>query len=660
MSIVTIVKQHIQTARTRLDALREDDSVPTFDNTILALELLDEELDRELGVFYARLGTDSTDEMQEQAQEIGPLTAEFGNDITLDPAIFKRIDDLWQRRDALGLTCEQMTVLEKSWAGMVRNGAKLSDADKEKLRQIDAELSTLSPKFSDNARKSAKLFQLWIEDEADLAGLPESAIDAAREMAQAQGHDDAWLFTLDFPSYLPFMTYSDKRDLRYQVWKAFGERGLGGEHDNQELIMTILKLRHARANLLGYDTHADFVLERRMAKGKARVEQFIEELSTASRGFAEQDLADLSALAASDGIDDIKPWDMTYYSEKLKQQRFNLDEEALRPYFPLNQVQDGLFQHAKKLFGVQFKEDADADKYHDDVQVFQVYDHDGELLGEVQTDYHPRDGKRAGAWMAPVRSRSYNRAGDVDLPLVNIVCNFTKAVGGKPALLTFREVETLFHEFGHGLHQLLGRVNYPSISGTNVLWDFVELPSQVMENWLVEPECLNLFAHHYETGAVIPSDLIDALRQSQNFMAGWFYMRQMMLAALDLGWHKVAPDDIDDVVAYERQLTQDYSLLPYEGGCISTSFGHIFSGGYSAGYYSYAWAEVLDADAYEAFLEGGLYNQQIGAKFRDEILARGGAEHPEILYRNFRGRDADPKALLRKKGLDAEISHEAA
>lgn len=646
MSIIEKVQTHIETARSRLAELKADSSEPTFDNTILALELLDEELDRELGVFYARLGTDSDDAMQDAAQEIGPLTAALGNDITLDPDIFRRVDDLWQRRDTLGLSVEQATILENTWISMVRNGARLDEAGKARLRDIDAELSQCGPKFSDNSRKSAKLYQLHITYEADLDGLPESAIAAAKETAEAEGKD-GWLFTLDFPSFIPFMTYSTRRDLREGMWRAFSARGLGGEFDNTDLIKKILRLRHERATLLGYDSHADFVLERRMAGSRERVMGFIDELAQAARPFAMQDLEDLQALAGHP----LKPWDVSFYSEKLKQQRFNLDQEALRPYFPLDKVEEGMFTHAAKLFGVRFEADGQAEQYHPDVRIYQVYGHDGAHLGRVEADYHPRDGKRAGAWMAPVRSRSLTRAGGVDLPIINIVCNFTKPVGDKPALLTFEEVETLFHEFGHGLHQLLGRVDYPSISGTSVLWDFVELPSQIMENWLGEAETLALFAQHYETGEALPQKYIDAIRESRNFMAGWFYMRQMSLGALDMGWHTTAPDRIEDVIAQERAFIDAYTLLPYEGGCTSTSFGHIFSGGYSAGYYSYAWAEVLDADAYEAFVEAGLYDSETGARFRDEILARGGAEHPEVLYRNFRGRDADPHALLRKKGL---------
>lgn len=651
MTIIHTVKQHIDTARGRLDALKSDAAAPTFDNTIMALELMDEELDRALGVFYARMGTDSTDEMQAQAQEISPMVSAFSNDVTLDEDVFQRVKALWEAHDDLGLSVEQHTMLENSWIGMVRNGAKLDADAKQALREIDAQLSTLGHQYSDNARKSAKLFELWITQTDDLDGLPETAIEAAQQAANEKGKDGQYLFTLDFPSYIPFVTYADKRDLREKMWRGFATRGLGGEYDNQDLIRQILTLRYQRAQLLGYDNHAHFVLERRMAKSLTRVEQFIHDLADAARPFAEADLADLQALATDGGVDALKPWDLAYYSEKLKQQRFQLDEEALRPYFPLNQVQDGLFAHVHKLFGMRFERDDVTEKYHPEVQIFQVYGHDDAHLGEVHADYHPRDGKRAGAWMAEIRGRGINRDGQVDLPIVNIVGNFTKPVGDKPALLTFNEVETLFHEFGHGIHQLLSKVDYPSISGTNVLWDFVELPSQVMENWLVEPETLALFAHHYETGEALPEADVAALRNARNFMAGWFYVRQMMLGALDIGWHVMDPAKIDDVVGIERELVADYALLPYEGGCTSTAFGHIFSGGYAAGYYSYAWAEVLDADAYEAFIDAGLYNPEMGAKFRDEILARGGAEHPEILYRNFRGRDADPVALLRKKGL---------
>jgi len=658
---VAHVKGAIAIARERFAALKRSDDTPTFANTIQALHHCDAELSQVLGVFYTLLSAESTDAMQEMAQEIGPLTSEFSNDIGLDPDIFARIDDLWRRRDDLSLTNDEMMVLEKCWIGFVRNGAKLNDADKDALRAIDAELSQLSPKFSDNARQSANAFSLVITDEAELAGLPETVKTAARETAEAKGHADAdaadtWCFTLDFPSYIPFMTYADHRGHRETLWRAFSARAFTDDFDNQDVIKRIVALRIQRAQLLGYDTHADYVLERRMAESFENVDAFLTKLEGVARPAAEKDLQMVRDFAAKNGFDcdeGLKAWDMAYWSEKLKQADYDFDEEALRPYFPVEAVLKGAFDHAEKLFGVTCTPIEGVPVYHEDVTTYAVKDSaDGTPRGLLYADFHPREGKRQGAWQVTIRDRDTDAQGAVELPLVNIVMNFTKPTKDTPSLLTFDEVETLFHEFGHALHSLLTDINHGSISGTSVYRDFVELPSQVMENWLTEPETLNLFAAHYETGAAIPADLIAKLKSSRNFMKGWFLLRQISLCRLDLAWHTLdSAEGMDDVLPFEREAVEDYVLFPYEGGCTSTSFGHIFAGGYSAGYYSYLWAQVLDADAFEAFVENGLYDAATGQKFRHDILAKGGSRPPLELYRNFRGRDADPDALLRREGL---------
>ena len=650
---IAYTKEAIRLARERFEMVISNPEAPTYANTITALEHCDTELEQVLSVFYTLLNAESTDTMQAMAQEIGPMTAEFSNDIGLDPVIFERIDDLWQRRDDLGLTNDEMMVLEKSWIGFVRNGAKLSDEDKEKLRTIDGELSKLSPKFSDNARLSANAFEMIVEDEAQLSGLPDSVKAGAKETAEEKGHKDAWAFTLEYPSYIPFMTYADNRELREKMWHAFSSRAFEDKFDNQDVIKQIVSLRIQRAQLLGYDTHADYVLERRMAENMNNVDSFLQTLEASARPSAEKDLEKIKAYAKQNGlIGDFKPWDMAYWSEKLKKANYDFDEEELRPYFPLNNVIDGVFTHAEKLFGVKVTPVDGLPVYHPDVTTYEVKDFDGTLRGLLYADFHPRPGKRQGAWQGTIRDRNTDKDGNVELPIVNIVMNFTKPTKDTPSLLTFNEVETLFHEFGHALHSLLTDINHGAISGTSVHWDFVELPSQVMENWLGEEETLNLFARHYETNDPIPTELIEKLKASRKFMQGWFYLRQVSLCRLDLAWHTLdSADGLDDVLNFEREAIEPYVLFDYEGGCTSTSFGHIFAGGYSAGYYSYLWAQVLDADAFEAFQETSLYDEVTGQKFRNEILARGGSRPPLELYRNFRGRDADPEALLRRDGL---------
>ncbi len=647
------VKDALKLARARFENIKNSNETPTYANTITAMEHCDTEADQVLSVFYTLLSAESTDAMQAMAQEIGPLTSEFSNDIGLDPKIFARIDDLWNRRDNLNLDSDQIMVLEKSWIGFVRNGAKLNDADKEKLREIDAELSKLSPKFSDNARQSANAFEMIVTDESDLAGLPENAKTAAKETAEAKGHKDAWCFTLDYPSYIPFNTYADNRNLREKMWRGFSARAFGDDFDNQDTIQKIVSLRIRRAQLLGYDTHADYVLERRMAEKFETVDAFLNKLEASARPVAERELAQVQKFANDNGFEgDLKPWDLSYWSEKLKVAEYDFDEELLRPYFPVEAVLKGAFDHAEKLFGVTCTPVTGIPVYHDDVTTFEVKDLDGTMRGLLYADFHPREVKRQGAWQATIRDRETNAQGNVDLPLVNIVMNFTKPTKDKPSLISFDEVETLFHEFGHALHSLLTDINHGAISGTSVYWDFVELPSQLMENWLTEPETLNMFARHYETGEKIPADLIAKLKSSRNFMKGWFLMRQVMLCRLDLAWHTLnSADEIDDVLSFEREAVEEYSLLNYEGGCTSCSFSHIFAGGYSAGYYSYLWAQVLDADAFEAFIENGLYDKETGHKLRHEVLSKGGSKPPLELYRNFRGRDADPDALLRRDGL---------
>ncbi len=645
-------EQAITIARAAIDAIRDNGAEPDFDNTIVALETASEKLGDVTSVFYNQLAVAGSDEMHEIAQTLGPLSSNFSNDILHDSALFARIKAVHDKQETLNLNPEQQMLLDETYSGFVRGGALLNETGKQRLREISERLSMLGPSFMNNAKKSAEAFEMIIEDKADLAGLPDSAIDGARHAAEEKGYDGKWLFTLDIPSFLPFMQYADNRALREKIWRAYNSQAFRDEYDNCDIVLEVVRLRHERARLLGYSTHADFVLERRMAERAETVWDFISELQTAYRPAAEQDLQRLKDFAAElDGPAELKPWDIGYYSEKLKQKLFDFSSEDLRPYFPLDNVIDGMFDHFSRLFNLQFKPAGSYAVWHEDVKVYEVFDKtDGTFLGTLYADFHPRTGKRSGAWKTSYRDQGLYD-GKLERPVIAIVCNFTKPAGDKPSLLTHGEVQTLFHEMGHAMHAMMSRVTYRSLAGTNVLWDFVELPSQLQENWGYTKETLDLFARHYETGATIPQDLVDKLVAARNFMVGWAGLRQVSLATLDMAWHAQDPKEISDVAAFEDAETAETTLFPRLAGPMSTHFGHIFAGGYAAGYYSYKWAEVLDADAFELFLERGLYDRPTAEAFKNEVLAKGGSEHPTVLYRRFRGRDADPGALLRREGL---------
>ena len=502
-----------------------------------------------------------------------------------------------------------------------------------------------------NVKKSSEQFKLWIDNKSDLAGLPESAIDGAKQAAEDEGEDEKWLFTLDIPSYMPFMQYAQRRDLREKMWLAFSNRAWKDDYDNADIILETVRLRHEKAGLLGYNTHADYVLERRMAETPANVFDFLTTLRNAYRKAAEQDLADIKAFAKdTDGLEDIKPWDIGYYGEKRKEKLFDFSSEDFRPYFPIEKVLSGTFDHFSKLFGLTFTENKAYDVWHDDVKAFDVEDKSGRFIGTLYADFYPRSGKKPGAWMTPYRSQGLYQ-GKVERPIIGIVCNFTKPTKTKPSLLTHDEVLTLFHEMGHAVHGLLSDVTYQSLAGTNVLWDFVELPSQVQENWIFTKETLDMLSGHYQTGEKLPQALIDKLNESKNYMIGWIGLRQISFGRLDMMWHTSPPEAIVDVATFEETHTKEDSFFPRLGGPFSSSFGHIFAGAYSAGYYSYKWAQVLDADTFEAFLEKGLYDQKVANDYKEHILSKGATEPPQVLYKRFRGRDADPKALLRREGL---------
>jgi len=646
------VEAAIAMARLQYDTIRDNPAAPDFANTIEAMETAGEILGQVTGVFYNQLSAVGGDDLHDLAEKIGPVTSAFSSDIMLDPVLFARVKAVHDQKDALDLTTEQMTLLTESYKGFVRAGALLDEAGKARLREISQALSTLGPAFMNNVSKASEGFSLLIEDEADLSGLPPSSIEAAAHAAEERGHKGAWLFTLDYPSYVPFVQYADKRDLREKMWRGFGLRGWTAEYSNAENITKIVALKDERAKLLGYNTHAHYVLERRMAKSPETVLAFLEKLKSAYKPAALKDLEALKAFAKQkDGLEEIQPWDIGYYSEKLKHSLFDFSSEDFRPYLPLEKVLDGCFGHFSKLFGMEFRPAQGYQLWHEDVKVFEVFAQaGGAFIGTLFCDFYPRKGKKDGAWMTAYRAQGLFH-GKPERPVIAIVCNFTKPTPQKPSLLTHGEVTTLFHEMGHAVHGLLSDVTYSSLASPAVLWDFVELPSQVQENWCFEKETLDMFAAHYETGEKIPPALIEKLRKAMNFMVGWAGLRQVGLGTLDMAWHTTSPDTIQNVEGFEDQTLKDVSLFPRLGGPTSASFSHIFAGGYSAGYYSYKWAEVLDADTFALFLEKGLYDPQTAERYKTEILARGGTEDPAVLYRRFRGRDADPEALLRREGL---------
>ena len=645
-------QEGIALAKAEIDAIVANNDKPTFQNTIEALDFSGYTLDRLSSIFFNLNSAETNDEIQKIAQEVSPLLSEFGNDITLNADLFAKVKAVYEQKENLNLTPEQTTLLDKKYKGFSRNGANLPEDKKILLREIDKELSKTSLKFGENVLAETQGFQLHIIDEADLSGLPEGTIEAARSLAKSQD-SEGWIFTLDYPSYVPFVTYSDNRELRKKMAIAFGSKGFqNNEFDNQENVLKIAKLRFDRAQLLGYATHAHFVLEERMAESPEKVKTFSMDLLAKAKPAALKEFAELSAFAKKiDGIEQLEKWDGAYYSEKLKQELFNLDDEKLKPYFQLEKVLDGAFTIAQKLYGITFEESFEIDKYHEEVTTYEVKDIDNNLVAIFYADFFPRKGKRNGAWMTSYKSQFIND-GINERPHISIVCNFTKPTETKPSLLTFNEVTTLFHEFGHALHGILANTTYPSLSGTSVYWDFVELPSQIMENWCYESEALALFAYHYQTDEMIPMEYVTKIKESASFQEGMATMRQLSFGLLDMGWHAQDPSKITSIKSFENEQFAETQLYPeVTENAMSTSFSHIFQGGYSSGYYSYKWAEVLDADAFEYFQEKGIFNKEVADKFKDNILSKGGTEHPMILYKRFRGHEPSPDALLKRAGL---------
>ena len=645
-------KETIKMAKKEIDTIVINPKKPSFENTIEALDFSGEQLDRISSIFFNLNSAETNEAIQKIAQEVSPLLSEFSNDITLNEDLFKRVKTVYNAKPELNLTTEQTTLLDKKYKSFSRNGANLPKDKKIQLREIDKKLSTLKLKFGENVLAETNKFEMLITDESNLSGLPEGTKEAAKQLAESK-EKKGWLFTLDYPSYIPFITYADNRDLRKKLSLAAGAKAFKGDAlDNQNNVLQIAQLRYERANLLGYKTHAHFVLEERMAETPETVLKFSNDLLEKAKPAAEREYKKLENFAKDlDNIDQLQKWDGAYYSEKLKQKLFSLDDELLKPYFKLENVINGAFTIANKLFDLNFEEIDTIDKYHEDVLTYKVTDSKGDFISIFYADFFPRSGKRNGAWMTSYKPQ-YIKNKENSRPHISIVCNFTKPTKTKPSLLTFNEVTTLFHEFGHALHGMLANTTYPSLSGTSVFWDFVELPSQVMENWCYEKEALELFATHYETGEVIPMELVEKIKDSATFHEGMQTLRQLSLGLLDMSWHSQDPTSIKSVKTYEDDVFKNTSLYPKtKETCMSTSFSHIFQGGYSSGYYSYKWAEVLDADAFEYFKQEGIFNKMVADKFKNHVLSQGGTENPMTLYKRFRGQEPQPEALLRRAGL---------
>jgi peptidyl-dipeptidase Dcp len=649
------LQEAIKKGKEEIELIKNNSEKPTFSNVCEAMEHAGELVGKVASVFYNLHSAESNDDLQSIAKEFSPLITEYSNDIQLDEKLFERIKEIYEQRNSLNLNNEEMRLLEKQYKGFARNGALLNEKQKEELRAIDRELSELGLHFGDNVLKETNDFLMILETEEELKGLPESAKEAAKHLAEEKGEPGKYAVNLDYPSFVPFMTYAENRELREKLYRTFSSKAFkGNEYDNQEIVKKIATLRHKRANLLGYATHADFVLEERMAEKPQKVTEFLDNLLDKARPIATKEMDELKTFAAEKGglkPEEFMPWDYSFWAEKLKMEKFHFDAEELKPYFQLEKVVDGVFTVAKKLFGITFKERRDIPVYHQDVKAYEVSDEQGRHVGVFYADFFPRSGKRAGAWMTSYRDQHIVNGQDLR-PHVSIVCNFTKPTPTKPSLLTFGEVTTLFHEFGHSLHGLLSKCTYESLAGTSVYWDFVELPSQILENWAYEKECLDLFAEHYETGEKIPEHLIEKIKATSNFHEGRQTIRQLAFGLLDMAWHGKDPSDIADVGTFEKEAMAPCELLPtINQANMSVSFSHIFRGGYSAGYYSYKWAEVLDADAFEAFKENGIFDKETANKFKENILEKGGSEHPMELYIAFRGQEPRPDALLKRAGL---------
>lgn len=635
-------------------AIVTNTEAPTFANTILPLAESGKLLERVTTVLFNLMSAETCDELEAIAEKMMPELSEHSNNISLNPELFARVKAVYEQRETLTLTPEERQLLEKTYDGFRRNGANLSDADKETYRRLSMELSTLTLRFSQNHLKETNRYELVLTQAEQLKGLPPSAVEAAAHTAAEKGKE-GWVITLQAPSYVPFMKYSDCRDLRRELYMAYNTQCThDNEQNNFDIVRQLVNHRMELARLLGYTDYADYVLRKRMAEDSAHVYRLLDDLLEAYTPAAHREVAEVEALARRLEGDDFQlmPWDFSYYSEKLKNEKYQFDEEALRPYFELSRVKEGVFGLATRLYGITFRRNPDIPVYHPDVDAYEVFDTDGSYLAVLYTDFHPRAGKRSGAWMTSYKEQWTEADGTDSRPHVSVTMNFTKPTADKPALLTFSEVTTFLHEFGHALHGMFARTRFQSMSGTNVYWDFVELPSQFMENFAIEKDFLHTFARHYQTDAPIPDEWIQRIVDASNFNVAYSCLRQVSFGLLDMAWYTRREPFSGDVAAYERQAWQRAQLLPpVDGTCMSVQFGHIMSGGYSAGYYSYKWAEVLDADAFSVFKQHGIFDRATADSFRQHILSKGGTEPPMTLYKRFRGQEPTIDALLKRNGI---------
>lgn len=649
------ILEGMQAEDNEIAAIVANSETPTFNNTILALEHSGKLLERTLTIFFNLMSAETNDAMDALAEKMMPLISEHENNIRLNAELFQRIKAVYNNRLEFGLSDEESVLLDKVYDGFIRNGADLSEEKKNEFRKLSNDLSMLTLRFSQNNLKETNKFELYLEDEGQLEGLPESAVEAAVCAAREKGKDHGWLFTLHAPSYVPFMKYCKCRELRKRMYMAYNTQCTHeDELNNFEIVKQLVNTRMELAHLLGYSNYAEYVLKKRMAENSSKVYTLLEELIAAYKPVAIEEVEEVKQLAQKmEGADfELMPWDFSYYSEKLKNEKYQFDEEELRPYFELNAVIDGVFGLATRLYGLTFHENTEIPVYHPDVKAYEVFDEDGSFLAVLYADFHPRAGKRSGAWMTSYKEQWIDSDGMNSRPHVAVVMNFTKPTADKPALLTFSEVNTFLHEFGHALHGIFANSRFASLSGTNVYWDFVELPSQIMENFAIEGDFLNTFAKHYKTGEPIPESFIQRLVQASNFNVAYACMRQVSFGLLDMAWYTRTESFEGDVSQYERNAWKEALILPQVGEtCMSVQFSHIMSGGYSAGYYSYKWAEVLDADAFSVFKEHGIFNKEVASSFRNNILSRGGTEHPMVLYKRFRGQEPTIDALLKRNGI---------
>lgn len=648
---VPAFEEAIKRSRAEVDAIVNNEAAPTFENTIVALDRKGALLARVSGAFYNVNAAETSDEMQAVAQRVSPMLSDLSNDINLNEALFTRVKAVYEQKEKLSLTKEQTTLLEDTYQGFARSGANLQGKDRERYREISKRLSKLSLDFDEHVLKATNAYKKNVTQQEQLSGLPDFVIEAAALKAKEEGHE-GWTFDLTFPSYLPFMKYADDRTLRKEMYLKYASKAYGGEYDNAEIVREIVNLRLERAQLLGFDTYADFALATKMAKNPQGVYDLLDKLYEAAMPVARQEIKELSEYANDLGLEGpLKPWDFAYYSEKLKDEKYSLNDELLKPYFELESVKTAVFGLATRLYGITFTKNDEVPVYHKEVDVYEVKNADGSYLSTLYTDFHPRKGKQGGAWMNNVKDQ-WQEDGLNSRPQVVIVMNFTRPTENLPALLTFDEVETFLHEFGHALHGMLANTMYAGLSGTSVKRDFVELPSQVMENWAMEAEYLKSFAKHYKTGEVIPDELIEKLKRARNYHAAYAAVRQLSFGLLDMAWHSIKAPLEKDVKSFEEDAWAKTQLFDVKipEACMSTQFGHLFAGGYAAGYYGYKWAEVLDADAFQAFKENGIYDQATAARLRT-LLEKGGSEDPMELYVAFRGHTPSIDAILERDGL---------